>query len=120
MVKRTTRIATGFMNVSVILPSVPRSLLRSDFCDVCVVPRYIKPRSAKRLFAVMPRCGSSAIDEVDSLLRGGKQRVQIFTYGQRLLIALHLSEHGCCLIFGNEAISVAVQSIEILVVPLLS
>ena len=28
----------------------------------------------------MPRRGSPAIDEVDSLLRGGEQRAQIFTY----------------------------------------
>jgi len=46
---------------------------------MCPFGRFIKARSAERLFAVMPRRGSSVIDGVDSLLRRGKQRVQIFT-----------------------------------------
>jgi hypothetical protein len=41
--------------------------------------RFIKPRSAKRLVAVMPRRGLSAVDGVEGLPRGGKQRAQIFT-----------------------------------------
>jgi hypothetical protein len=46
---------------------------------LCRYARNIKPRSAKRLVAVMPRRGLSAVDGVEGLPRGGKQRAQIFT-----------------------------------------
>ena len=46
---------------------------------MCRYARNIKPRSAKRLVAVMPRRGLSAVDGVEGLPRGGKQRAQIFT-----------------------------------------
>ena len=43
-----------------------------------------KHQAPKRLVAVMPRRGLSAVDGVEGLPRGGKQRAQIFTRANQL------------------------------------
>jgi hypothetical protein len=59
---------------------------------MCRYARNIKPRSAKRLVAVMPRRGLSAGDGVEGLPRGGKQRAQIFTFLSKRFSSFHLFE----------------------------
>jgi hypothetical protein len=61
-----------------------RNWVHSPPLAASYILRFIKPRSAKRLVAVMPRRGLSAGDGVEGLPRGGKQRAQIFTSSRTL------------------------------------